>query len=341
VEAFFLDVAQGTAQVILLGNRNAIVIDCGILDDLTVLHFLQRQGVNHIERLIISHSHSDHIGGSTSVLGEYQDQIGKICFVDDGHFRKSNFWRLIKDLFISGVIKEDQLARLECTDSPQLIWQDGALGACLETYSPNLPNNLIAQDADLPNSTSAVLFFKAGSNTIVFASDSVVQQWKGIYERSKQKKTACKILAVPHHAGAFHSSQAELDWLFDHALESEIAIVSVGTSNTYKHPRDDVIKALTSRGTRVMCTQITHQCNGQNRKMEFLRPGIIAPSIYVGKSSRVQDLTSSKNSRNVACAGTIRVAMSTITMVVDRIDEHQLAVDKLSTLTTHMPLCRQ
>ena len=42
MEVYFLDVGQGTCQIILLGARRAIVIDCGTSKDRTVLHFLQR-----------------------------------------------------------------------------------------------------------------------------------------------------------------------------------------------------------------------------------------------------------------------------------------------------------
>jgi beta-lactamase superfamily II metal-dependent hydrolase len=39
------------------------VIDCGLQNDKLVLQFLQRSGVEYLERLIVSHSHDDHIGG--------------------------------------------------------------------------------------------------------------------------------------------------------------------------------------------------------------------------------------------------------------------------------------
>ncbi len=79
MEVFFLDVAQGTCQVIMLGQRRAIVIDCGIRNDRIVLQFLRRMGVEHIERLIVSHCHGDHIGGAVSVLGAFQNPISRGC----------------------------------------------------------------------------------------------------------------------------------------------------------------------------------------------------------------------------------------------------------------------
>lgn len=56
----------------MLGQRRAIVVDCGLRNDRLVLQFLQRSGIEFLERLIVSHSHDDHIGGAVSIMGAYQ-----------------------------------------------------------------------------------------------------------------------------------------------------------------------------------------------------------------------------------------------------------------------------
>lgn len=339
MEVFFLDVAQGTCQVILLGGRRAIVIDCGLTNDRIVLQFLQRMGVDHIDRLIVSHSHDDHIGGATAVLGEYQDRISQICFVQDHRFLESAFWARISELLKSKCLTADSLVRLEATARPQTIWSDSSRAIRLRTFSPVASENLRAQVAGTPNPTSAVLFLDVQEQRIVFAADSEVDQWREIHRRSG-KRAVCRVLAVPHHAGRAHSSPDELDWLFDEAISAEVAIVSVGTTNTHKHPRPDVIQALTSRGTKVMCTQFTRQCNSGTRALEFLRPGVLQPQLFQGRSSAKEDLTDAGHSRNVACAGTVRVEVTDKGLVVDRLRDHQRAVDQISASTSVCPLCR-
>ena len=81
-----------------------------------------------------------------------------------------------------------------------------------------------------------------------------------------------------------------------------IAVVSVGTSNTDGHPRRDVIQAMSARGIKVLCTQITRQCSDD---LEFLRrvfcSRLLIQVVHCpGKIRRRQE-----NSRNVACAGTV------------------------------------
>lgn len=339
MEVFCLDVAQGTCQIILLGDRRAIVIDCGSRSDRQALQFLARMGIDSIERLIVSHSHDDHIGGAVGVLGAFQDQIERICFVQDDRFLNSTFWLRISELYRTGRLRKNQLVRLEVSDSPQLVWTDDQRSVRLRTYSPTAAENLLAQQTQQPNPTSAVLFLEAGSHRIVFAADSEVAQWREIYQRAG-RRLSCDVLVVPHHAGRFHSSADDLEWMYSQALELGVAVISVGTTNQHGHPRADVVAAIARHGGRVMCTQITPRCNGNDTNLEFLRPAVLSPVLHPGSSSPEPDFTDAGRSRNVACAGTVRVEMTAKNLTVSRLDDHQRAIDRLVADNRLCPLCR-
>ncbi len=336
MEVYFLDVGQGTCQIILLGARRAIVIDCGTSKDRTVLHFLQRMGIDQIACLVVSHSHEDHRGAAVAILGEYQDRVDRICFVQDGQFLESRFWLRISDLLKAHILTKAQLTRLEVTGRPQLVWEDRCRRAKLRTFSPLAAENLLAQEAGKQNATSAILFLDVGARRVMFAADSEVSQWKEI-RRSAGRRLPCDAFAVPHHGGATASTEAELAWLLDEAIEADVAVVSVGTSNTHEHPRADVIQSLTSRGVRVMCTQITRRCSDD---LESLRPGVLQPITILGRSSPIRDVNQRGNSRNVACAGAIRAVFTAGNLVIDRLGDHQRAVDALATRVKGHPLCR-
>ena len=338
MEIFFLDVGQGTGQVILLGGKKAIVIDCGLSNDLIVLHFLQKMGIESIPRLIVSHSHKDHIGGAVAILGEYQNRIEKICFVQDDQFLKSPFWLRISELLKSETITKDQLIRLETTEEPQLVWSAPSSSVRLRTYSPSAAENLLAQDAGRQNPTSAVLFLDVKNHRVIFAADSEFAQWQEIWRKSGRLLFSCDILAVPHHAGSSKSTEQQLRSLFTEVLAPRVVIVSVGTNNTHGHPRSDVIQAISARGIKVICTQITKQCCDD---LESLRPGVLQPLTHFSRSSPIRDVNARKISRNVACAGSVRAIVSDEDIVVDRVDEHQGAVDRLANLKQGHPLCRK
>jgi beta-lactamase superfamily II metal-dependent hydrolase len=336
MEVFFLDVGQGTSQVILLGGKQAIVLDCGLPNDRFVLQFLLKMGVECIPRLIVSHSHKDHIGGAVSILGEYQDRIEKICFVQDDLFLASAFWLRISEFLKSGILTKDQLCRLESTDQPQLVWSESSTSAKLRTFSPSAAENLDAQGSGKQNPTSAVLFLDVKKHRIIFSADSEVTQWQEI-RRKYGQRYPCNILAMPHHAGEINGTKEQIQWLFNEAINPRVVIVSVGTNNTHGHPRANVIQTISALGIKVICTQITKQCCDN---LESLRPGVLQPLTHFSRSSPTQDVNSRGNSRNVACAGSVRAIVSDEEIVVDRLDEHQRAVDTLANLKQGHPLCR-
>ena len=77
-ECYFLDVGQGTSQVINLGDDSAIIIDCGpsyqVLGDL----LRRRLGIRRIAALVLSHNHRDHAGGLSGLVRQYRNSIDRI-----------------------------------------------------------------------------------------------------------------------------------------------------------------------------------------------------------------------------------------------------------------------
>ena len=89
----FLDVGQGDCTLIETPDNNVILVDCGLISkDYTsaesqILPYLQRNSISKIDILIISHKHSDHIGGLPYLIDNIK--IGKI--IESGETEKSEF----------------------------------------------------------------------------------------------------------------------------------------------------------------------------------------------------------------------------------------------------------
>jgi competence protein ComEC len=344
-ECYFLDVGQGTANVILLGDRRAIVIDCGPAASIPLK--LLRRYVDRIVALIVSHNDKDHHGGAAQILAAYPKAVDCLYFLQDRPLEKLYLYAVAKHERESGNLLNEPV-RLERQGNPCVLYADPQANFSLELFFPTFQDNLDAQRAKKPNATSAVVVLFCGQRKIVYPGDASVDEWQRIYARLGAGMR-CDALAVPHHGGhyvprrrgesvkAFKSRVTkELSWLYSTGVRPAHAIVSVGTSNGDGHPNSATIKALSAAGTTVLCTQITAQCC---ENLERLRPGVIrldTPS----RSRPSQDLTSGGRSRNVGCAGTVIVELSPTKVVLRRLRDHQDAVDRLAKTPGGRPLCR-
>jgi competence protein ComEC len=334
VEVYFLDVGKGTSNVVLLGQSRAIVIDCGNRAGV-LLQLLAKFGIQEIARLIISHNHADHVGGATSILSEFEGRIERICFLQDGELEQTKFWQKIKKQRDDGILTCENLLRLECGNSPKMLYEDRRRKLSLKIMSPRFSDNLDATGEGDPNATSGVLVLAIEGVQIVFAGDSTIRQWKRIRE-ARGSPLRCEILSVPHHAGAMSANIKDLEWLYKEGLAPRHAIASIATSNTYGHPHAEVIRVINSTGATILCTQITRKCCDFP---ELIRPGVLTP-VLPGRSERTTDLTGAGNSRNVACGGTIVAEFSHSQFTIHRLDDHQTAINRLVSTNGFHPLCR-
>ena len=332
MEVYFVDVGQGTCQVILLGGQRAIVIDCGVKSDHIALQFLKRHGIKRIECLITSHSDNDHTGGAITILNDYADNIGSVFVIQDHKFLTTKYWQRLDFLERSGVLEGKQICPLMIEEKPRLLWRES--NSKLRCFSPSFMENLQSQDKKDANSTSAVLVLDHLGRRIVFTADSVVEQWKRIHDKRGKKSLDCDVLAVAHHGGLCNENEGDLDWLYDHAIHGDMALLSVGTYKKPKHPRPSVIAKLLSVGSTVLCTEITNQCHFDPQSV---KPGVLQPQTQLG---RAMDQPASQWT---ACAGTVKVEISDSGCQIEKLSQHQAAVDALAKVSANgiCPLCRR
>jgi competence protein ComEC len=345
-ECFFLDVGQGTSQVVLLGRGRAIVIDGGPTGRIPIA--LLDRYVSKILALIVSHNDADHHRGALQILEKYRGAIEKLFFLQDRPLDRIGLYRLAKRLILGRAI---QCCRLERNNEPRIFYDDEA-GVTFEVLFPPFLSNLEAQEDGEPNATSGVLALFCGSRRIMFSGDATMRAWRQIHALVRGPFPT-DVLSVSHHGGVIWPCQErgeestsyearvqeDLRWLYTEAFPCRHAVLSVATSNTYNHPREWVVKALRQAGAVVLCTQITSQCcdNLEEVRLKGIRT-VTSPS----RSVRRKELTrSGGNSRNVACAGTIVAEIGPDSVRIERLDEHQAGVAALAASTGGHPLCRK
>jgi competence protein ComEC len=309
-ECWFLDVGQGTSNVILLGGGRAIVIDTGPRGSQQTIQLLMQQYVDTLEALIISHNDGDHDGNVGQVLRQFRKATRRVFFLQDRTVKKNEMPRTF------AVLRNG--AEGDFPDPEGLGMQGGAArelfsenGIVLSVLYPDLMANLEAQGAGRPNQTSAVLRLSCEGRRVVFSGDATVEAWEWLARKLPETKPLpCDIMAIPHHGGAISRSRAQetacQHRLYTDLIKPEFGVVSVRTSNQDGHPNVETIRALVDAGVKVLCTQMTEQCSADLESVRLSHGVLPVPS----RSRAEESTTHSGKSRHVACFGSIVAEIS-------------------------------
>ena len=205
--AYMLDVGQGLSFVVRTRDH-ALVYDAGArypsgfdLGDAAVVPALHALGIEHVDRMIISHGDNDHAGGAAAVLAAYPSI----------HVESGEPGRLT-------------IAAMQCLAGETWIWN----GVAFRIVHPVLP--LSIRD----NDRCCVLEVRSGSNALVLPGD-ITAAVESQVAAALAPIAPQLVLQVPHHGSKTSSSQAFLD-----ALQPMLALVSTGYHNRFHHPNPAV-----------------------------------------------------------------------------------------------------
>ena len=225
-----LDVGQGSAAVIRTLNHVA-VFDSGAkfsdrLDagSSVVLPYLRAQGINKVDRLIISHGDMDHIGGAQAILNEFPEAL--LIGQDIGNIQAEH--------------------KQVCSAGSHWQWD----GVDFVFLSPTSSDATLSE-GNRRNNHSCVLRVASESGSVLFTGDIEKKTERKLLE-DYGEKLASDILIVPHHGSNTSSSTAFLS-----AVNPEISIISVGYRNRYRLPNRQVIERYRTMNKRFLQTDET------------------------------------------------------------------------------------
>ncbi len=344
IGVYCLDVGQGQCVALIgpsPGGHQAALIDLGA-DGVRLGRWLKGIGVTRIPLIVLTHNHDDHIKGLTALVEAFAGHVGGVKFVVDQPPERIPYWIPIQDWLRNGKIGTADVVCSSATarpgDGKPLL--EPSLDAfqlyCI--YPTVFEAEAVASGAPVvgihpgksENAVSAIVRLVRTSDPdrsiFLFGGDLTFKGWQRIDESGFDLRA--EVLIVPHHGS---NSGSTVAFGADH-LASKVAptyaLLSVGTNNTYGHPRKEVVNALRGVGSKVLCTQVTDRC--------VSRPGMLQ-----GRAVRPPDQAEPNlESTGVRCAGTIVVAVPDIgPPEVLRLNEHQDAVDRLPRAPV-CPLCR-
>ena len=227
-KAVVLDIGQGTAVLIETANRT-LLYDTGPIqgkkDDAgqrVILPYLRGRGIDRMDRMVISHSDSDHVGGAASLLKHIQLDLMM------GSLPVNN------PLLIN--LKARKIPSIPCRFGQQWNWD----GVEFLIWHPHEESVFADQYPGKPNEMSCVLEVRNQNSSLWLTGDVEKQGEADITNRLdsealKEIGNREIIFMAPHHGSKTSSSLEILK-----KLQPNRAFAQNGYRNRYGHPHPDV-----------------------------------------------------------------------------------------------------
>ncbi|MCK5725756.1 MAG: DNA internalization-related competence protein ComEC/Rec2 [Thiotrichaceae bacterium] len=219
-----LDVGQGLASVIRTTNH-VLIYDTGPRSrsgfdtgKLVVLPFLQSEGIQTIDQLIISHEDLDHRGGAKAIIAE--SEVLEIMSSDITLFPNTK----------------------KCQIGQQWHWD----GVDFEILSPPMGGRKLSD-----NNKSCVLRVSNQYHSLLLTGDIQRVTEKVLLKQEIEglEKLSAEVMQIPHHGSKTSSQRRFID-----AVNPTLALVSVGYRNRFHLPNQEVVRRYNDRDIQVLST---------------------------------------------------------------------------------------
>ena len=225
----YIDVGQGDSELVCC-NGEYMLIDAGEPDASdAVLEYLDRHGIDKLDYLVCTHSHSDHCGGLDAV---------------------------VESLEVGTVFTSPYAG-----DSPSYeIFTDAVYDAGLELTVPELGESYRlgeasfsfigpVEDYDNTNDDSLVMRLEYGDTSFLFTGDMTAKAEKDLINDGADLR--CDVLKVGHHGSSGSSC-----YQFLYEAQPGIGVISCEKGNSYGHPHEETLSRLNDADVTVYRTDL-------------------------------------------------------------------------------------
>ena len=228
LRVYFIDVGQADAALVLCGDE-AMLIDGGNADDSNLMYaFLKNNGIKHLNYVVATHAHEDHIGGLAGALN-YASAETVLCPVTSYDSKAfNNFAKTVQKQGVSITVPKRG--------------QTFSLGDATCTV-------LAVNTSSDTNNSSIVLRVVYGATSFLFTGDAEYEVEQAII--GSGAPLGSTVLKVGHH-GSSTSSGYQFIW----NVMPQYAVISCGKNNSYGHPHDEVVSRLQDAGATILRTDL-------------------------------------------------------------------------------------
>lgn len=218
-----IDVGQGDS-ILLEFPTHTMLIDAGTPSSYDqISQVLESKNIGTIDYLVLSHHHQDHYGSMLPILTDYKvNQFWDTT----SYYSTSGYEKVVNEVSSQNI----PTASIETGDHFYIE------GATIDILNPTTTSSN-------PNDESIVMLITVGSQKFLLMGDA---------ENEEEYPTDCDVLKVGHHGSR---NANDPDFLSE--ATPSISIISVGESNSYGLPDEEVVTTLDYYGDLYQTTSGT------------------------------------------------------------------------------------